>query len=250
MHFMVAMTSVLLLATSAVEGQSSSLLNRSEAASSAGGASNMAVDIAASGGTFGVVRAADSALPVTRAIESVSMFAVPRTPPRRFEVEDLVSIIVRQRKTYSSEAEYEKKKKWDIDGKLTDWFRLHPGHKLGTDQLSNGDPGFNFTFNDKYKAEGDNERKDIFETRIQAKIVDIKPNGNLVLEARKEEEHDEEKSVVTLTGECRSEDVTAANSVLSTQIADLVIREGNKGSVRDATRRGWIPQILDFLRPF
>ena len=201
-------------------------------------------------GGFDAVSPDDETPASTRAIERISLVAVERRKPRKFKVNDLISIIVRQQKRYSADAEFEKEKKWNIDGKLSEWFRFFDDHNLGSALLDQGQPGFKFDLKDKYEAEGESERGDKFETRIQARIIDVKPNGNLVLEASKEEKHDEEMSVVTLTGACRSEDVTPANTVMSTQIADLRIVENNKGAVKDATTRGWIPRVLDWVKPF
>jgi flagellar basal body L-ring protein FlgH len=53
-----------------------------------------------------------------------------------------------------------------------------------------------------------------------------------------------------LTGICRSEDVTPANTILSTQVAEMVLVEKNSGALRDATQRGWIPRLLDWAKPF
>jgi len=187
----------------------------------------------------------------TLKLEKVSLFAIHRIKPRKYKPEDLITIIVRQQKKYEADAEYEARKKWDIGGELSKWFRFYdPGCRLGEDKLSNGNPGFEFKFNNKYKTEGENEREDTFKTRITSKVIDIKPNGNLVLEATMTEQHDDEVIKMTLTGICRSEDVTADNTILSTQIANLNIVEKNQGAVRDATSRGWIPRILDFLKPF
>jgi flagellar L-ring protein precursor FlgH len=55
---------------------------------------------------------------------------------------------------------------------------------------------------------------------------------------------------MTLTGTCRSEDITPDNTVLSTQIAELEIKVTNSGAVRDGSRRGWITRLLDIVRPF
>ena len=87
-------------------------------------------------------------------------------------------------------------------------------------------------------------------TRIQARVIDVKPNGNLVLEARKRITVDEEDQIATLSGVCRSKDVTAQNSVLSTQVADLEISVSHTGAARDASRRGWAMRLFDLLRPF
>ncbi len=188
--------------------------------------------------------------PATRAIERMSLIAVPTVPARKFKVHDLLNIIVRQQKKHEADGKLDTKKQWDIAGKLEDWFRFYPHNRLGQDQLSNGNPGFDFTFENRLKTDAESEREDKFITRIQATIIDVKPNGNLVIEARLLQEHDEEQFTLTLTGMCRSEDVTPDNSILSSQIAELTLVEKNQGAVRDATRRGWIPRALDWLRPF
>lgn len=194
---------------------------------------------------FAAMSPRENSRPGTRAIEQMSLIAVPPVPARKFKVEDLVTIIVRQQKKYEAEGTLDNKKKWDLNAKLSDWFRFYPEHHLGQDKLSNGQPGVAFNLNNKYKAESTNDREDSFSTRIQARIIDVKPNGNLVLEAKVQEQHDEERFTITLTGSCRSEDVTPVNTILSTQIAELVLVEQNHGAVREATRRGWVPKLLD-----
>jgi len=190
---------------------------------------------------------ADDVLPMTRAIENSSLFAIPARIPRKFKVYDLVTIIVRQQRKYEADAELDTKKKWNLAGKLSDWFRFYDDcQHLGQDQLSNGEPGFRFDFDNKYKLEGENDREDRFQTRITAQVIDVKPNGNLVLEAVLEEQHDEEVASLTITGTCRSVDVSPDNTVLSTQLAALRIVEKNRGAVRDATTRGFVPRILNF----
>jgi len=199
---------------------------------------------------FAAMPPKDRVRPVTRAIERMSLIAIPSVPPRKFKVNDLISIIVRQQKKYLADGKLDTKKEWDIAGKLNEWFRFYPDHKLGTDQLSNGQPGFDFTYENEIKSKAKNNRQDQFTTRIESRVIDVKPNGNLVLEARITEAHDDEEFVITLTGVCRSDDVTPDNSILSTQIAEMVLIEQNEGAVRDSTRRGWIPKTLDWLRPF
>lgn len=192
----------------------------------------------------------DLSRPATRAIEQASLFALSPLEPRKFKVNDLITIIVRQQKKYEADGKLDTKKQWDINGKLEEWFRFHPGGRLGTDVLSNGKPGFDFKFENRLKTDAESEREDKFITRIQGRIIDVKPNGNLAIEATVLEEHDDERFSITLTGVCRSKDITADNSILSTQIAEMTLIEKNHGAVRDSTRRGWIPLALDWLRPF
>lgn len=202
--------------------------------------------VAERGAMFSSVDPEDKVLPMTRGIEAASLFAIPSRQPRKFKVEDLVTIIVRQQRKYEADAELESKRKWNLSAKLSDWFRFYDdAYHLGQDKLSNGEPGAKFDLKNDYTTEGESDREDRFITRMTARVIDVKPNGNLVLEAEWEEEHDEEKARITITGVCRSEDVTPDNTVLSTQLADLRIVEKNSGAVRDAATRGWVPRLLN-----
>lgn len=202
------------------------------------------------GGVWAVGRKIDAIPPSTRVLERTSLIAVVEERPKPIQVHDLITIIVREQKKYESDAKSDNQKKWDVNSELSRWFRFYPDHRLGRDNLSNGNPGVKFKWDNKFEGEAQAEREDKFVTRITGEIIDVKPNGTVVIEARKHEKHDEEEITLTLTGTCRAIDITADNTVLSTQIHNLNIVETHHGSVRDNTRRGWIPRIVDFLRPF
>ena len=182
-------------------------------------------------------------------LERASLIAIKVKPPKTFKVNDLITIIVRQQKKFEAEGELETKKKLNLKTELEAFFKPFDGG-LGATTFYRGKPNVDYRFNSKLKNEGDVAREDSFITRITARIIDVKPNGNLVLEASSGEEHDDEVSSVTLTGECRSTDVTPDNTILSTQVAELRITEHNKGAVKDASTRGWVTRLLDVLKPF
>ncbi len=99
-------------------------------------------------------------------------------------------------------------------------------------------------------CEGDVERKDSFLTKIAATIVDVKPNGNLVLEAKRYIQTDEEKISMTLTGTVRPADVAVDNSVSSSNVADLAVTKTTKGIARDGQKRGWLVRLFQAISPF
>lgn len=177
-----------------------------------------------------------------------SLIAVDLPPPKRVQVNDLVTIIIREDKRATSDSKLQNDKKWEIDTALAKWFRLDLHDRLVTQSFPER-PGVDFQYNDKYDGTGKVERQDSLTTRITATVIDVKPNGTLVLQARKSIKTDEDKQVMTLTGVCRTEDVTAQNTVLSTQLADAEISAENSGPARDAARRGWLKRGLDWLRP-
>ncbi|MBN1341938.1 MAG: flagellar basal body L-ring protein FlgH [Phycisphaerae bacterium] len=187
--------------------------------------------------------------PATKTLQRVSLMAVVPEPPRQFREHDLITIIVRQHKKYEGDATTDNKKDANFNAILDAWFRIHDG-KWVQQQFGGNIPEIKGKFGGQLKADGKSEREDKFTARITAEVVDVKPNGNLVLEASSRVKNDEEEQILTLCGVCRGLDVAPDNTVLSTQLADLQIMEKNTGAVRDATRRGWIPKTLDFLRPF
>lgn len=195
-----------------------------------------------------VAPSAAMATAVNPVLLTSSTIAVRTPEPQRIQVHDQITVIVREDKQAVTNAKLESKKDWKVDSALEQWFRLDKDDRL-VGQFPQGPPGVDFDFKGDYKGEGRVNRKDSLITRIQATVVDVKPNGTLVLEARKEIQIDEEKQAVTLTGTCRAADVSAQNTILSTQIADLTIRTRHSGAARDATRRGWLMRAFDFLRP-
>ena len=182
-------------------------------------------------------------------IEKASLIAVKVNPPKTFKTNDIVTIIVRQKKKYESEGDLESKRDYEISSELDAFIKFFGGG-VGSAAFRRGKPNVGYKFGTDLKHEAEATREDSFETRISGKIIDIKPNGNLVLEAQSRIEHDDETAVVTLTGECRSSDVTPDNTVLSTQVADLNVVVKSQGPVKDGSSRGWISGLLDLLRPF
>lgn len=205
-------------------------------------------------GTGRVARATLQAPPPTDEPNALLLYnspiAVQLPEPETMAVNDLVTIIVRVSKSAQSDAKLKSKKDWTHEWTLEDWVRVSATEGLIPQGFENGIPAVKFDYSNEYKGDGQYDRKDSLTTRLQARVIDVKPNGNLVLESRNDVKFGEEDYTVTLTGVCRSADVTPQNTVLSSQIAELNISVEDRGAVRDATRRGWLQRLHDFLRPF
>jgi len=111
-------------------------------------------------------------------------------------------------------------------------------------------PNINLTGSRNFKGEATVDRTDSVIMRVTAKVIDVKPNGTLVLEARKKIKNDEEEQTLVCSGICRVEDLTPDNTVLSTQLYDLDFTKTNKGQVQTTTRTGLVHKLLDFINPF
>jgi len=186
-------------------------------------------------------------------LASVSFFAVPEPEPRVIKKHDLVTIIVREESSFSSDGETELKKEAEFEARLEEFIKIN---KLLSDlQLTGGGvtdpvPSLKMTGTRDFKGEGSVDRTDRLTLRVTAEVVDVKPNGTLVLQARQRIKTDEEEQTFILSGICRAADVTADNTVLSSQMFDKDLTKTHKGTVREATKRGWLSKLLDVVSPF
>jgi flagellar L-ring protein precursor FlgH len=181
-------------------------------------------------------------------LEARSLIAVKEQEPRKFQVNDLITIIVRVQTEYEADGKANARRQSNLTSELDAFIKFTDGG-VGAADFRRGKPNIDYqgTFNQRNDAEA--EREDKLTTRITGKIIDIKPNGNLVLEARSSMHHDDQEHDMTLTGTCRGVDITADNTVLSTQVSNLDIDIVTKGSIRNTTRPGWLGTIYDWIRP-
>ncbi len=180
-------------------------------------------------------------------LERNSISAVKVKVPKKFAIHDLITIIIREQKKYESDGELENKKRLTLKATVNAFLKIDDG-LLGAGTFPNGKPNVDLKYLNNLKNESTKDREDRLTTRVTASIVDIKPNGNLVLEAKARVVFDNEVSVITLTGAVRRQDVTPDNTILSTQIANKDIVVQNSGAVRDGSRRDLLTRILDKIQ--
>lgn len=195
----------------------------------------------------------DAPRPEHTALQKMSYFSAPPPAKRVFKVHDQVTVIVRHKATYKNVGKADLEREIEFKAELKDWVRFSDAvrrWKLVPDTLPAGDPKINFDLQRSTEGDGKINRSDELITRLQCEVIDVLPNKTLVLEGSYKVITDGEEQSVTLTGKCRSKDITADNTILSTQVAALRIERDSKGAVRDAMRRGWAYKIWDWIRPF
>lgn len=184
-------------------------------------------------------------------LRRVSMLAIAPPTPRTFAVHDLVTIIIDESSSSSSKQSLQTKKESDTSAKvkaLVDPLQLLET-RLRAGSLSDVDL-VDSESTLEFKGDGKYDRTDRFIARVTAEVIDVKPNGTLVLEARKRIERDKEHTEIVLTGVCRLDDITLSNTVLSSQLANLVVVQHNEGAVRKAADKGVITNMLDTIFNF
>jgi flagellar L-ring protein FlgH len=170
-------------------------------------------------------------------------------PRREIKVNDLLTVIVDYKSQVISEGEIDRKKKSSFKAALSDWVLLR-NWTLYPDPQSKGDPKVTGNWDNKYRGEGSFESRDAMEFKIACNVVDIRPNGILVLEGHRSIRNNEDVWEMSLTGTVRPDDVLSNNTVLSQNIADLRIKKNEAGNIRDSYRRGWMMEWLDTYQLF
>jgi flagellar L-ring protein precursor FlgH len=180
-----------------------------------------------------------------------NIYAVAAADPHVLKKHDLVNIVVDEESKSQTSGTSDQERAVDFDAKVDAFVKF----ELAKLSVQGGGEGANppevkLEGSRDFKGTGEFDRSDTMTTRLEAEVIDVKPNGTLVIQARRHLKIDEEEISVTLTGNCRVQDVDAANSVLSTDLFDLDLQKTTKGEVHDTTKRGLIHRLLDIVNPF
>lgn len=171
------------------------------------------------------------------------------TPPRVLKRHDIIVVIVDEKTQVISEGELDRRKTANAAWTLKDWVLLR-GFSLIPDPQSRGDPKISGQVEQRFRAEGDFQSRGAMKFRIACEVVDIRPNGTLVLEGRRWLRNNDEIWEISLLGVVRPEDVLPNNTVLSENVANLRVYKREIGQVRDGYRRGWFTRLFDDYQPF
>ena len=120
--------------------------------------------------------------------------------------------------------------------------------KLGT---HNGElPSINLSGSSSFNGGGQVNNSQTLSASAAVLVVDVLPNGNLVIEGVHLVTFAGETQYVVLHGLVRPDDIGSNNTILSTNIADARIEFYNQGSLTDMQNRGWLSKLYEKLRPF
>ncbi|MCK5000865.1 MAG: flagellar basal body L-ring protein FlgH [Anaerohalosphaera sp.] len=98
------------------------------------------------------------------------------------------------------------------------------------------------------KADYKDERK--FVDSISVVVVDIMPNGNLVVKGTRQRDIGGDIQLIEVSGIVRVSDISYDNIVKSERVTDFYISSKNKGVADPYTRPGWLGRIFDIIWPF
>jgi flagellar L-ring protein FlgH len=166
------------------------------------------------------------------------------TDVKAFRLHDVVSIVVTESLAASTDGQVKNTRASNAKSSITSLFgALKPSNAL--QNLVNQTSSSGLT------AQGQSTTNSSLATTFGGEVVDVLPNGMLVVQATRQLTFSQQTQLIRLRGLVRPEDVSAQNQIQSTAMTDLELEVTGKGIVNDSTYRQnplvrWLERILIF----
>lgn len=180
-----------------------------------------------------------------RGVRSIYVRPAVERPP--IAVNDIVLVLVTEDASASNDARLDSRRELEADILIDKFARLSG---FGLEPDNGPHPEIEFSTSRDLQARGRTDRRESVRLRIAARVVDVLPNGNLMVEARKQKRINAEETVVSLSGVLRAEDVAEDYTVRSDRLADMKLAYSGEGPVSANAAWTWLGWIIDKIWPF
>jgi flagellar L-ring protein precursor FlgH len=152
------------------------------------------------------------------------------TDVKAFRIHDVVSIVVTESLAASTDGQVKNSRASTANSSLTSLFgALKASNALQNLVGASASSGLT--------AQGQSTTNSSLATTFGAEVVDVLPNGMLVVQATRQLTFSSQTQLIELRGLVRPEDVSNQDQVLSTAMTDLELEVTGKGIVNDSTYR-------------
>lgn len=101
-----------------------------------------------------------------------------------------------------------------------------------------------------HKGSGSIDREEKIQMKLAATIMQVLPNGNMVIQGRQEVRVNFEKRILEFAGVIRPQDITIDNTISYDKVAEARVSYGGKGQITDVQQPRYGQQVYDVLFPF
>lgn len=161
---------------------------------------------------------------------------------RARHVGDTITINLVERNTAQKNANASAGRESSLSGGINATSKLPLGGLAGL----NADAGVTSDFSGKGAAAANNA----FNGTISVTVIDVYPNGNLLVSGEKMVAINQGNEFIRFSGVINPNTVTAANTVQSTQVADARIEYRGSGFIDESNTMGWLQRFFVAILPF
>jgi flagellar L-ring protein precursor FlgH len=152
------------------------------------------------------------------------------TDVRAMRPHDLISVVVSENLAASTDGTVKNSRASNASSSISALFgALHAGNAMQNLVNQTSAAGLN--------AQGTSATNSSLSTTIGGQVIEVLPNGMLVIEAARQVEFSQQTQTIILRGLVRPEDISQQNQVLSTAISSLELEVRGKGIIDDYTHR-------------
>ena len=152
------------------------------------------------------------------------------TDVRAMRPHDLISVVVSENLNASTDGSVKNSRASNASSQISALFGLlHAGNAMQNLVNQNSAAALN--------AQGTTATNSSLSTTLGGQVIEVLPNGMLVVEAARQVEFSEQTQTIVLRGLVRPEDISQQNQVLSTAISSLELEVRGKGIISDYTHR-------------
>jgi flagellar L-ring protein precursor FlgH len=123
-----------------------------------------------------------------------------------------------------------------------------PEIQLGTKSYPGGSIKANS--NNEFEGGGDSAANNVFTGAIAVTVIEVLPNGNLVVSGEKQIGINQGSEFIRLSGVVNPTFILAGNQVSSTTVADARLEYRGSGYIDEAQTMGWLARVFQSVMPF
>jgi flagellar L-ring protein precursor FlgH len=168
---------------------------------------------------------------------------------RARDVGDIITVRVMETSRASRKASTKTDRASEIQGGVDNFLGLAEGF-LGNNSGLNGSSLVKGSLGNKFQGSGETSGESTMTAYISMRVVEVLPNGNLVIAGSRRTKINNEDQVIVLSGVVRPADISPDNTVVSSYVADARIEYYGRGVVADKQRPGWLARVVDWAWPF
>lgn len=164
---------------------------------------------------------------------------------------DIVTIVITEIASASKEAKTDTSRDSSMSAGISNFFGLETKKiRVAPNTIADLASLINASASSSFAGAGSTSRQENLSATITARVVDVMPSGNLLIEGRRNVKVNEEDQIIVLEGTIRPRDIAADNTVNSIYIADARISYSGRGIISDRQKPGWFMNFIDKIWPF